>query len=456
MQAVSDGVTGQILKHGAGYVAWKIAPDSLVSDANRRRIIEEFLRNVPILIVPNAFKGNLTARNAAQSIERGIRYVLPDAPINIVPTADGGDGTRETLVDATKGESHWACVKGPLREVIHAPFGILGDGKTAVIEMAETSGLRHVEASNCAKDPMTATTYGVGQAILAALKQGKEIENVIICLGGSASTDGGVGALAALGYRFFDAAGNAVDASQGGSILSSIHSIDCSGVPDEVKALKLKVACDVENPPYGQKGAAYTFGPQKGANEEQKKQLDAGVKNLCEVIAKPISSGGLGIDLSRLAGGGAAGALGMGLAAIGGELTPGFKLVAEATNLNEHIKKAAIVITAEGMFDETSLNGKAPIGVAEIVHSSGSPKHLVGLGGNLKDDHAFYQAGFDYVSSTITEAIPWQVAKANSSQDLERAAARWARSFVNFLYSSQGLKAPGLARHGERATLRAM
>jgi glycerate 2-kinase len=350
------------------------------------------------------------------------------------------------LVDVTKGETHWTNVKGPLREVINAPFGILGDGKTAVIEMAETSGLRHIEASNRAKDPLTATTYGVGQTILAALKQGKEtkkeIEKVIICLGGSASTDGGVGALAALGFRFLDVDGTAVDASQGGSVLSSIRRIDCSGVSDDVKKLKIKVACDVKNPPYGLKGAAYTFGPQKGANDEQKMQLDAGVKNLCEVIAKPISAGGLGIDLSRLEGGGAAGALGMGLAAIGGELTPGFKLVADATNLNDHINKATIVITAEGMFDETSLNGKAPIGVAEIVNGSGSPKHLVGFGGNLKDDHAFYQAGFDYVSSTITEAFPWEVAKANSSQDLERAAARWAKSFANFLYNSQGLKAP--------------
>jgi glycerate 2-kinase len=446
MRAASDGVAEEILKHGAGYVAWKIAQDSSFSDANKRKIIEEFLRCVPILVVPNAFKGNLTARNAAQCIERGIRSVLPDAPIHLVQTADGGDGTRETLVDVTKGETHWTNVKGPLREVINAPFGILGDGKTAVIEMAETSGLRHVEASNRAKDPLTATTYGVGQTILAASKQGKEtkkeIEKVIICLGGSASTDGGVGALAALGYRFLDADGTAVDASQGGSVLSSIRRIDCSGVSDDVKKLKIKVACDVKNPPYGPKGAAYTFGPQKGANEEQKKLLDAGVKNLCGVIAKPISAGGLGIDLSRLEGGGAAGALGMGLAAIGGELTPGFQLVADATNLNEHIKKATIVVTAEGMFDETSLNGKAPIGVAEIVDASGSPKHLVGFGGNLKDDHEFYQAGFDYVSSTITEAVPWEVAKSNSSQDLERAAARWASSFVNFLYNSQGLKAP--------------
>jgi glycerate kinase len=442
MRAVSDDVTGQILNHGVGYVAWKIAQDTSASDASRRKIIEEFLRYVPILVAPNAFKGNLSARDAAQCIERGIRFVLPDAPIKLVQIADGGDGTRETLVDVTKGETHWTHVKGPLREVINAPFGILGDDKTAVIEMAETSGLRYIEASNRANDPMTATTYGVGQAILAALKQGKEIETVIICLGGSASTDGGVGALAALGYRFLDANGNALDATQGGSILSSIRRIDHLGVSDDVKKLKMKIACDVRNPPYGQKGATYTFGSQKGATEEQKKQLDAGVKNLCEVIAKPISAGGLGIDLSRLEGGGAAGALGMGLAAIGGELTPGFKLVADATNLNKHIKETTIVITAEGMFDQTSLNGKAPIGVAEIVDGSESPKHLVGFGGNLKDDHAFYQAGFDYVSSTITEALPWEVAKANSSLDLERAAARWARSFVNFLYNSQGLKAP--------------
>jgi len=442
MRAASDGAAEEILKHGAFYAAWKIAQVPSASHANRREIIEEFLRRVPILVVPNAFKGNLTARIAAQCIERGIRSVLPDAPINLVQTADGGDGTRETLVDVTKGETHWTDVKGPLREVIRAPFGILGDGKTAVIEMAETSGLRHVESGNRAKEPMTATTYGVGQTILAALKQVKEIENIIICLGGSASTDGGAGALAALGYRFLDASGEAVDAAQGGRVLSSIRIIDRSAVHGDVKRLKIKVACDVKNPPYGPKGAAYTFGPQKGADEEQKKQLDAGVKNLCEVIAKPIAEGGLGIDLSSLEGGGAAGALGMGLAAIGGELTPGFQLVADATNLSEHIKKAAIVITAEGMFDETSLNGKAPIGVAEIACASGSPKHLVGFGGNLKDDQAFYQAGFDYVSSTITEAIAWEKAKANSSKDLERAAARWARSFVSFLYGSQWLKAP--------------
>ena len=202
-----------------------------------KRQIEEFLRYVPILVAPNAFKGNLSARDAAQCIERGIRFVLPDAPIKLVQIADGGDGTRETLVDVTKGETHWTHVKGPLREVINAPFGILGDDKTAVIEMAETSGLRYIEASNRAKDPMTATTYGVGQAIQAALKQGKEIETVIICLGGSASTDGGVGALAALGYRFLDANGNAVDATQGGSILSSIRRIDHLGVSDDVRKL---------------------------------------------------------------------------------------------------------------------------------------------------------------------------------------------------------------------------
>jgi len=442
MQAVGDEVTEQIVKHGVGYVAWNIAQESSASDANTHCIIDEFLRSVPILVVPNAFKGNMAARRAAECIEKGIHSVLPDVPINLVPTADGGDGTRETLVDVTKGETYRTMVLGPLREEIEAPFGILGDRKTAAIEMAETSGLRHIEASNRAKDPMTATTYGVGQTILAALKQGKEVENVIICLGGSASTDGGVGALAALGYRFLDADGNAVDATQGGSVLASIRSIDRSVVSDDIKKLKIKVACDVKNPPYGPRGAAHTFGPQKGATAEQIEQLDAGIKNLCKVIAKPVTNGGLGKDLSSLEGGGAAGALGMGLAAIGGELTPGFKLVAEATNLNEHIKNAAIVITAEGKLDETSLHGKAPIGVAEIVVASGSPKHLVGFGGNLTDDHAFYRAGFDYVSSTITEAIAWEAAKTKSSQDLERAAARWARSFVNFLYNSQGLKAP--------------
>ena len=221
-----------------------LAQDTSASDASRRKVIEEFLRDVPILVAPNAFKGNLSARDAAQCIERGLRFVLPDAPIKLVQIADGGDGTRETLVDVTKGETHWTRVKGPLREVINAPFGILGDDKTAVIEMAETSGLRYIEASNRAKDPMTATTYGVGQAILAALKQGKEIETVIICLGGSASTDGGVGALAALGYRFLDANGNAVDATQNGIILSSIRRIDHSGVSDDVKKLRIKVACD--------------------------------------------------------------------------------------------------------------------------------------------------------------------------------------------------------------------
>ena len=152
------------------------------------------------------------------------------------------------ITDSNDSQSLRTDTKGPLREVINAPFGILGDNKTAVIEMAETSGLRYIEASNRAKDPMTATTYGVGQAILAALKQGKEIETVIICLGGSASTDGGVGALAALGYRFLDANGNAVDATQGGSILSSIRRIDHLGVSDDVKKLKMKVACDVRNP----------------------------------------------------------------------------------------------------------------------------------------------------------------------------------------------------------------
>ncbi len=249
-----------------------------------------------IVIAPDSFKENLTSMQVAEAFERGIKRVVPKARCIKVPMADGGEGTVQSLVDATGGRILRKRVAGPLGYPVEARFGMLADGKTAVIEMAEASGLPLVPRDR--RDPLAATTYGTGELILTALARGAR--DIIIGIGGSATVDGGTGMAQALGVRFLDAQGNPIAERGAGGLLSRIAAIDMSGIDARLRACKIVVACDVENPLYGPKGSAAVFGPQKGATPEMVKTLDADLKKLAALIKRDLKH-----DLSKTAGGGA-------------------------------------------------------------------------------------------------------------------------------------------------------
>lgn len=336
-----------------------------------------------IVIAPDSFKGSLTAGQAADSIERGVRRVLPHCVVDKIPIADGGEGTVEAMTAATGGRVIRAFVRGPLGEEVEGFFGILGDGKTAVIETACVSGLTLVPPDK--RNPMVTTTYGMGQLISKALDIG--CRKFIIGLGGSATVDGGAGLLSALGVRLLDKEGRAVPAGGGG--LGQLVGIDVSSMDQRVLESEFLVACDVDNPLYGERGAAAVFGPQKGAAPDMVEALDKNLQNYGEVIKKAT-----GRDVSNAAGAGAAGGLGAGLMAfLDASLVPGVDIVLKAVGFEERVKGADLVITGEGSIDNQTLHGKAPMGVAGIAGKYGVP--VVAVAGTVKGDvSALYSRGF--------------------------------------------------------------
>jgi glycerate kinase len=255
-----------------------------------------------IVIAPDSFKGSLSSKEVADAIELGVRKVLPDVDIVKIPIADGGEGTVQTLVAAMGGEIIKTQVVGPLGETIESYFGVLNDKKTAIIEMANASGLPLVPIEK--RNPLITTSYGTGQLIKAALDMG--VDRIVIGLGGSATNDGGVGMAQALGIRIFDENGN--DIGFGGGELSKIRKIDMSGIDDRIRKVRIEAACDVDNPLCGPNGASYIYGPQKGANKEMIEILDRNLGHLAKVIKRD-----LGADIMELPGAGAAGGLGAGL-----------------------------------------------------------------------------------------------------------------------------------------------
>jgi glycerate kinase len=318
-------------------------------------------------VAPNAFKGTLTAPQAAAAIARGVREVFPEAEIVEVPVADGGDGTAEALVTALHGEFRSAPVQGPLGDPVMARFGLVAAGRTAVVELASASGLALIPASR--RDPMRATTFGFGQLLDAARNAG--VATVIAGIGGSATNDGGAGMAQALGYRLLDASGH--DLELGGAALARLRSIDQSGFDRAWKAMAVRVACDVTNPLTGPSGASAVYGPQKGADHEMVRRLDAALANLADVIERD-----LGKKVSDVPGAGAAGGTGAGLIAfLGAELVPGAPLVVEAAGLDEQLKGASLVITGEGRVDGQTAYGKAPGEVARRAHEAGVPVLLL-------------------------------------------------------------------------------
>jgi glycerate kinase len=316
-----------------------------------------------IVIAPQSFKGSLSSREVANAMALGLRRVLSDAELVLLPMADGGEGTVNALVSATGGTLRQNEVTGPLGDRVTASWGILGDGTTAVIEMASASGLTLVPPGRL--NPMVTTTYGTGELIRAAIEVG--CRHLIIGIGGSATNDGGAGMAQALGASLQDRQGN--ELPPGGAALSQLQRVDISKLDKRLAACKVTVASDVNNPLYGRQGASWVYGPQKGATEEMCRLLDEALKNYAKIIKHD-----LGVDIADMPGAGAAGGLGAGLMAfLGAELKPGIDIICEAVGLSEHLKGADLVFTGEGRIDAQTIFGKTVAGVATRASAAGVP-----------------------------------------------------------------------------------
>ncbi|WP_319242830.1 glycerate kinase [uncultured Propionivibrio sp.] len=330
-----------------------------------------------IVVAPDSYKGSVSALDVANAMARGIQKVFPDAEVCKVPIADGGEGTVEALVTATAGQLKTSEVTGPLGSRLPAQWGVLGDGRTAVIEMAAASGLPLVAPEM--RNPLITTTLGTGELISAALDAG--LRRIIIGIGGSATNDGGVGMARALGAHFLDAQGQ--ELAEGGAALAQLAKIDLSGFDPRLQETDLIVACDVDNPLCGPCGASAVFGPQKGATPALIARLDAALVNFAECAQQAT-----GRDVANVPGAGAAGGLGAGLMFFTpAKLRPGVEIVLEAVGFADIVKSAGFVITGEGRTDFQTAYGKAPVGVARVAKQFDVPVFCLsgGLGDGADD-----------------------------------------------------------------------
>lgn len=316
-----------------------------------------------VVIAPDKFRGSLTASEAAKAMARGVACAAPMAVVDLVPLADGGEGIDATLVEATGGTWLEARVRGPLGEPIRARFGLLGDGRTAVVAMAAASGLSLLPVHR--RDPTRTSTHGTGDLLLAAAGLG--VDRLIVGIGGSATNDGGVGMAQALGYRCLDVSGN--ELGPGGGALGRLARIDSSALDPALRRIKIEVAADVANPLCGPQGASQVYASQKGATSAQVIELDRNLAHLARVIRRD-----LGSDILDVPGGGAAGGLGAGLLAFtGATLRPGIELVIDAVGLPARLTGASLCLTGEGCLDSSTAAGKTVVGVAQLARSLGVP-----------------------------------------------------------------------------------
>nr|WP_245302559.1 glycerate kinase [Symbiobacterium terraclitae] len=367
-------------------------------------------------MAPDSFKGSLTAVAAAEAMRQGVLDALPGADAIALPMADGGEGTVDALVAATGGRLVRTQVTGPLGDPVEAAFGLLGDGRTAAIEMAAASGLLLVPEDR--RNPRVTTTYGTGELIRAALDVG--VRRIIIGIGGSATNDGGVGMAQALGGRFLRADGTEV--GRGGAALLELERIDLRGLDPRLARAELLVACDVDNPLTGPRGASAVYGPQKGAGPEDVALLDRALTRLADVAARS-----LGRDPRASPGAGAAGGLGYGLMAfLGAELRRGIDLVMAANGLDRRLPGASLVITGEGRTDGQTLSGKVVLGVARAAARHGVP--VVVLSGAVTPDaDRLVEEGVTALFSTATGPMRLEEAMDRAGELLRRAAAHTVR-----------------------------
>ncbi len=371
-----------------------------------------------VLIAPDSFKGSLKSPDVAAAMALGVRDACPHAIVTELPVGDGGEGTLEALVAATGGEYLPIEVEGPLGEPLTARLGLLGDGETVFVEMAEASGLSRLTSEQ--RDPLRASTYGTGQLIRAALATGRR--RMLIGIGGSATNDGGAGMLVALGARLLDVGG--VPLPPGGASLENLASVDLTqlAVPSDMEII---VACDVTNPLTGPQGASAVYGPQKGATPADIERLDRCLARLAEVTAER-----LGRDWSNAPGAGAAGGLGFALLAfLGGRLERGVELVLEAIRFDDHLRGADLVLTGEGRIDvQTTSFGKTLTGIGARASAAGVP--VLALGGGLGADLGDYRAaGISGVSSIVPRPMGLDEAMASASSLVRDAVRRLIEVF---------------------------
>ena len=365
-----------------------------------------------VVVAPDSFKGSLTALQAAEAMARGVRAVWPAAEVVQAPIADGGEGTAAALVAARRGRFEERDVAGPLGETVRAAFGVFDD--TAVIEMAAASGLTLTPR----RDPLRATTRGTGELIEAALDLG--LRKLVIGLGGSATNDGGSGMARALGVRFLDEAGR--ELPEGGAALQNLARVELTGLDPRLRETELLIACDVDNPLSGPRGASAVYGPQKGATPEMVRQLDAALSHYAQ-----LAEAATGRRVADLPGAGAAGGLGFGLLLFTrAQLRPGVQVVLEALGFDELIAGATLILTGEGKTDAQTAMGKAPIGVAAAAARRGVP--VVCLSGALGEGaEEVLQHGIAALASSASAPRSLEESLARAAELLEAGAARACR-----------------------------
>jgi glycerate kinase len=369
-----------------------------------------------IVVAPDSFKGSLTAAEAGAAMARGVRTAVPDAHVIEVPMADGGEGTVDALVAGTGGRIITCTVTGPLGTSVESRFGLLGDGETAAIEMAAASGLLLVPRDQ--RDPRLTTTYGTGELIRKALDLG--VKRIVCGIGGSATNDGGAGMIMALGARLLKADGTPI--GFGGAALLDLDSIDTSGLDPRLADTELLVACDVDNPLCGPRGASAIYGPQKGATPEIVTLLDGALGHMADIMARD-----LGRDTRHTPGAGAAGGLGNGLLGfLGASLRPGIEVVMEAVRLDDLLNGVSLVVTGEGRTDGQTLAGKVPMGVARRAALQGIPAIVVS-GAVTPDADALLEHNIAALLSICDEPMILDEAMAHAAELLERATARALR-----------------------------
>ncbi|MED4202958.1 glycerate kinase [Neobacillus mesonae] len=373
-----------------------------------------------IVIAPDSFKGSLTALEAALAIEKGIKKVLPKAETVLVPVADGGEGTADSLVAATDGRFVDVVVKGPLLEQVQAAYGILGDQGTCVIEMATASGLNLIAPEK--RNPLLTTTFGTGELIKKALDDG--CQNFILAIGGSATNDGGAGMLQALGMKLLDSDGKPV--GFGGGELSRIAAIDESEFDARIAEAKFLIATDVQNPLIGMNGASHVFGPQKGATPEMVEVLDRNLAHWADLIEAKT-----GIRLHEKPGAGAAGGIGGAFQAFFPAVTKrGIDLVMEYTKLGQKLEGAKCIFTGEGQTDFQTASGKTPMGVAQEAKKHGQIPVFILAGSVGSGIDQLYEHGINSVHSIINAPMTLQEAMDRGAELLEQAAEQVMRTYL--------------------------
>jgi glycerate kinase len=370
-----------------------------------------------IVVAPDKFKGSLTAREAANAIGRGLSRSLPDAQLDLIPVADGGDGTAEAIVQTLGGRMVAQTVRGPAGKPVQGRYGLLPGAGVAVIELAQASGLALVPAGS--NDPLNASTFGTGELIAAAIEAGAK--RIILAIGGSATNDAGAGALSALGAVFRDDMGRPLP--EGGAALARLHAIDATVLEKRLAGISIEIASDVRNPLCGPAGASVVYGPQKGASPADVRVLDDALRRFADV-----TSAATGVDVRDVPGAGAAGGVGAGFLALArATLRPGAQLVLDILDFRRHVSGANLVVTGEGRLDRQTFAGKAPFAVAQAAREEGAP--VVAIAGSVEcSSEDLEQASIAFALPIVTGPMTVEEAMkrgadllANTAETLGRA-----------------------------------